>query len=75
MYSYDKLKRRIKQYCKTQKEFATYLNISATCLNNKLNNKSYFTQDEINKIIEIFNLSADEVISYFFTIEVDILST
>ena len=75
VYNYDILKKRIKQHCHTQKEFASYSNISATSLNNKLNNKSYFTQDEINKIIKMFNLTAEEAMAYFFTTEVDFLST
>ena len=74
-YDYSKLKGKIKEQFSNQAEFANKLEMSSTSLSYKLNNKSVFNQDHIEKAIEIFNLSAQETIDYFFTLKVDKIST
>lgn len=74
-YDYSKLKGRIKECFSTQSEFAQKLGISETSLSYKLNNKTVFDQDQIQDSIQIFNLTPKETIDYFFTLEVDKIST
>lgn len=70
-YDYSKLKGKIKENFLLQSEFAECLKISDTSLSNKLNNKTFFSQDEIQKSINIFKLNPVEVIEIFFTEKVD----
>lgn len=74
-YDYSKLKGRIRECFPTQSVYAQKLEISDTSLSNKLNNKTVFDQDEIQKSIEIFNLNPNETMEYFFTLKVDKIST
>lgn len=74
-YDYSKLKGRIRECFSTQSDFAQKLEISDTSLSNKLTNKTFFNQDEIQKSIDIFNLNPVETIDYFFTLKVDKKST
>ena len=74
-YDYSKLKGRIKECFSNQSEFAQQLGISDASLSYKLNNRKAFDQDQIQKAIEIFNLSAQETIDYFFKLMVDKIST
>ena len=68
-YNYDKLKNKIKEKFAHQSEFAEKLSISYASLNNKLNQKTPFAQDEIMRAIEVFHLEPFEVMEYFFTEE------
>lgn len=74
-YDYSKLKGRIKECFSTQYEFAQKLGISETSLSYKLNNKTVFDQDQIQDSIQIFNLTPQETMDYFFTLKVDKTST
>lgn len=74
-YDYNKLKGKIRECFSTQSEFAQKLGISDTSLSYKLNNKTVFDQDEIQKSIEVFNLNPIETMEYFFKLEVDKKST
>ncbi len=74
-YDYSKLKGKIKEYFPTQSIFAEKLGISNTSLSYKLNNKTFFDQNEIRKSIDIFQLTPKEAYDYFFTIKVDKIST
>lgn len=46
----------------TQKSMAELLKINAVTLNYKLNGKNEFTQLELTKMSEIFNVSIDELV-------------
>lgn len=74
-YDYNKLKGRIRECFPTQADFAQKLGMSDTSLSNKLNNKTVFDQDEIQESINLFKLTAQETIEYFFTLKVDKKST
>ncbi len=74
-YDYNKLKGRIRECFPTQADFAQKLRMSDTSLSNKLNNKTVFDQDEIQESINLFGLTAEETIEYFFTLKVDKKST
>lgn len=66
-YDYSKLKGRMKQKGITQEELALEIGIDKSTLSLKLNNQSLFTQDEINKIVKILEIPAEEIKEYFFT--------
>jgi DNA-binding XRE family transcriptional regulator len=66
-YDYSKLRGRIKEYYNTQEAFAKSINLSATSLNNKLNNKIPFTQEEIYDAITNLKIEALEIQDIFFT--------
>ena len=66
-YDYNKLRGRIKEYYNTQEAFAKSINLSATSLNNKLNNKIPFTQEEIYDAIINLKIEALEIQDIFFT--------
>lgn len=70
-YNYNKLKGRIKEYYDTQESFGKSINLSATSINNKLNNRVPFTQDEIFKSISNLHILSNEIQEIFFTQEVE----
>lgn len=74
-YDYSKLKGRIRESFPNQSEFAKQLELSEASLSYKLNNKKAFSQNQIQKAIEILNLTAQETKEYFFTLKVDKKST
>ena len=66
-FDYKELKTRIFNKFGTQKSFAKYLGITPNALTRKLNNKNYFTQEEIAKTLDILAVeSYFETISLFF---------
>lgn len=71
VYNYNKLKGKIREVCGTQEKFALALERTDTTINNKLNNKTYFTQDEISKAIEVLNITSEEIYEYFFNQKVE----
>ena len=66
-YNYNKLKGRIKEFFGTQEKFAEAMNLSATSINNKLNNKTPWTQDEIFLSITKLQIQPIEIQEVFFT--------
>lgn len=69
-FNYSKLRGRIKEKYETQENFAQKMGISRTTLSQKLNNINEFTQQEINKAVELLDLPVEEIPIYFFVIEV-----
>ena len=70
-YNYSKLKGKIREVCVTQEKFAKELERTDTTINNKLNNKSFFTQDEIAKAVEVLGILPEEIHEYFFNQKVE----
>lgn len=70
-YNYDKLKGRVKEIFDTQENFANAINISATSLNYKLNNKKKWSQNEIYNSILVLQIPSNEIINYFFTKKIE----
>lgn len=64
IFDYSKLRGKIKECFDTQKSFAQALGISERALSLKLNNKVFFSQDEIEKICSLLNIS--DIGAYFF---------
>lgn len=71
IYDYSKLKGKIREVCSTQEVFAKSLDRTDTAINNKLNNKSYFTQSEISKAVEVLDIKQEEIYEYFFKEKVE----
>lgn len=69
-FNYSKLRGRIKEKYVTQENFAQKMGVSRTTLSQKLNNINEFTQQEINKAVELLDLPVEEIPIYFFVIEV-----
>lgn len=69
-FNYDKLRGKIREKFRTQENFASALGVSEKTLSLKLNNKVFFTQDEISKCAELLELKHIEIQEYFFTKEV-----
>lgn len=70
-YDYNKLKGKIKEVFETQDKFAEALGRSSATINERLNNKKQFTQDEINDAILLLNIQAEEIKQYFFNQKVE----
>ena len=69
-YDYSKLKGKIIEKCGSQTKFKELMGISHTSINKKLNNKVQFTQEDIEKAIEILELDKKDIPLYFFTTKV-----
>lgn len=65
-FNYDKLKGKIVEKYGTQRMFAKALQVSEKTLSLKLNNKIFFSQDEITKASELLGIRLDEIQIYFF---------
>lgn len=70
VYNYSKLNGRIVEKCGTQAVFAEKMGLSEKTVSMKLNNKIAFKQPEIQKALEILDLSIDEIQPYFFTLQI-----
>ena len=67
MFNYNKLRGRIREIFGTQEEFGKAVGLSNTSISAKLNNKVEWSQQEINKSVEVLKLSDNEIFTYFFT--------
>lgn len=65
-FDYSKLRGKIREFG-TQEAFANAIGISTVTLSERLNNKSQFTQNEINKTVDILKIEPEEIPIYFFT--------
>lgn len=61
-----KLKGKLRELDKTQKEAAQFLGISEVAFNMKINGLNSFKVDEANKLSNWLNLTDDEKIDIFF---------
>lgn len=64
------LKSKMTLYNDTQEDLAEYLGVARYTLFNKFNEKSYFTNKEIYLIKIRYDLTDEEVILIFFTLQV-----
>lgn len=64
--NYSFLRGKIVEVCGSNNAFAEKLGISTQELSNKLNNKSSFTQEQIDEAIIILSLNSSEVVKCFF---------
>jgi transcriptional regulator with XRE-family HTH domain len=61
----DKLRGKLTEKRKTYKDCAKHLNITITAFSNKMNGKSKFYIDEINKLASLLELTNEEKINIF----------
>ncbi len=69
-YDYSKLRGKIKEKCSTQDEFAKQIGIGRVSLSQRLNCRLEFSQEEINKSIEVLGLTTTDIPEYFFATKV-----
>ena len=65
-FQYAKLKGRIIEKFGTQGEFAKEIGISEVALSKKMNCKTSFSKDDIQKWCEKLDIDVSEIGSYFF---------
>ena len=66
-FDYSALRGKIVEKFGSQKEFAAALGLSERTLSMKLNNKVYFTQDEMSKTAKLLDVKIGRLKEYFFT--------
>lgn len=66
MTNSQKLKAAIVEQGLTQEKLADTLGIARATFNNKLNGKTYFTEDELTKMKAALQLSNDRFLHIFF---------
>ena len=69
-FNYSKLRGRIVEVFGSQAEFAKAMEWSERTLSLKLTNQVYWRQSDICKAVSLLNISNDEILAYFFTLEV-----
>lgn len=69
--SYAKLRGRIKEYFGSNESFANKMGMDTSTLSQKLNNKSSWKREEIEKACNILCIDIREVYLYFFTAKVE----
>lgn len=70
IYDYTKLEKRMEKYRFSQVKLAEKIPISRNSLNQKLNNRVYFTQREIKRVCEILEIPSSKIGLYFFDLVV-----
>ena len=65
-YNYSKLLGRLKEFGLTQERLAKAIGINKSTLTLKLNGRSSFTQEEMDEICKVLDVSNDEIGAYFF---------
>ena len=65
-FDYSKLLGRLKERRMTQDDLARAIEINATTLSLKLNNRAFFSQIEIAKICALLEICNDDIGLYFF---------
>ena len=66
-FDYSALRGKIVEKFGSQKDFAAALGLSERSLSMKLNNKVYFTQDEMSKTAQLLGVKVGKLKEYFFT--------
>ncbi|MDR1831577.1 MAG: DUF739 family protein [Fusobacteriaceae bacterium] len=67
IYDYSKLKGRITEKAGNRKNLCAMFPMAHSTLWNRLNNKAYFTQSEIERMCEILEISDKDIKEYFFS--------
>ena len=69
-FNYNKLRGRIIEIFGSQSEFAKKMKWSERTLSLKMQGKISWKQVDILKAISLLKLSVDDILEYFFTVEV-----
>lgn len=73
MFDYSKLRGAIREKFGTQEAFAKAMGFSTATLSDKLNNKVQWNQKEIDKAVELLEISKEDIPAYFFSEKVQLL--
>lgn len=65
-YDYSELLGKLRSKKMTQEELARQIHLNPSTLNQKLNNKSEFSQSEMKAILNIIDVPIDKIAVYFF---------
>lgn len=74
-YDYSKLRGKIRELFNTQENFANAMKISKATISYKLNGLVEWTQEEIERAVQLLGIDATEIHVYFFTKKVENNST
>lgn len=74
MYNYAKLKGKIREVYGTNADFARAMNLSTVSISQKLNNRTPFTQPEIDSAIGLLEIDPAEIKDYFLPIKLRYLN-
>lgn len=66
MRKFGRLREKIKEVFSTQKAFAVAMGMNVATLNSKLNSKTTWTLQEIEKACTLLNIPKNEIKEYFF---------
>lgn len=69
-FDFSKLKGLIRERGLTQEKVAEEIDIAHSTFNLKINGNAFFTQEEIYKISKFLKISREDIVEYFFTLEV-----
>lgn len=72
MFDYSKLRGAIREKFGTQEAFAKAMGFSTATLSDKLNNKVQWNQKEIDKAVELLEISKEDIPIYFFSEKVQL---
>lgn len=67
IFDYSKLRGKIRESVGSEKNFARDMGITQQALSSRLNNKTYFTDTEILKSVEVLDIDKADIGEYFFT--------
>lgn len=67
-YDYSELLGKIRSKKITQEELAKKIHLNPATLNQKLKNKSEFSQSEMRNICKALDVPIDNIVTYFFAI-------
>lgn len=70
VFDYSKLNGRIVEVLGTRAEFSRKMGISERSIHLKLNNKTYWKNNEIRRAIEILHIPIEDIGLYFFKLKV-----
>jgi DNA-binding XRE family transcriptional regulator len=65
-YDYSELLGKLRAKKITQEELAKKIHLNPSTLNQKLNNKSDFSQTEMRNICRVLEVPIENIVSYFF---------
>ena len=65
-YDYSELLGKLRAKKITQEELARKIHLNPSTLNQKLNNKSEFSQSEMRKILNVLEVPVSMITTYFF---------
>lgn len=69
-YNYAKLNGRIIECYGTQRNFAEAMGISSEAMSKKMNNKTFWRQQDIDKACTLLEIAPIDIPAYFFVQEV-----